>query len=189
MYMKIIPKFKRWFSNKIVRIRLGFWFYISREVTRTYPGIVGHWMHCNINDVRIQSTLRCAMRGSRIFFRGVEVRHIFMFAGGYGPSHIFGNFIMQILKELNFPEFPPTHLSPSLDPPNVINCCSVGNFLHVFSIGQLKFKFHPIINRFIYHGSPLTIKNSIFQCVDKIIDRLLMIQTFVYTSHSIDMFE
>lgn len=30
------------------------------------------------------------------FFRGVEVRHIFMFAGGYGPSHIFGNFIMQI---------------------------------------------------------------------------------------------
>lgn len=89
----------------------------------------------------------------------------------------------------NFPEFPPTHLSLSLDPPNVINCCSVGNFLHVFSIGQLKFQFYPIINRFIYHGSPLTIKNSIFQCVDKIIDRLLMIQTFVYTSHSIDMFE
>lgn len=73
--------------------------------------------------------------------------------------------------------------------PNVINFCSVGNFLHVFSIGQLKFQFYPIINRFIYHGSPLTIKKSIFQCVDKIIDRLLMIQTFVYTSHSIDMFE
>lgn len=122
------------------------------------------------------------------FFRGVDVRHIFMFAGGYGPSHIFGNFIMQITKIWIFQNFP-RHTSPSLDPPNVINCCSVGNFLHVFSIGQLKFKFYPIINRFIYHGSPLTIKNSIFQCVDKIIDRLLMIQTFVYISHSIDMFE
>lgn len=78
MYMKIIPKFKRWFSNKIVRIRLGFWFYISREVTRTYPGIVGHWLRCNINEVRIQSTLRCAMRGSRIFFQG-----------GWRPTYIY----------------------------------------------------------------------------------------------------
>lgn len=97
--------------------------------------------------------------------------------------------MFSVILLCKFQKFEFSRISPDDELPNVINFCSVGNFLHVFSIGQLKFKFHPIINRFIYHGSPLTIKNSIFQCVDKIIDRLLMIQTFVYTSHSIDMFE
>lgn len=124
------------------------------------------------------------------FFSGGWKSDIYLCLLGVMVPVIFSVILLcKFKKELNFPEFPPTHLSPSLDPPNVINCCSVGNFLHVFSIGQLKFQFYLIINRFIYHGSPLTIKNSIFQCVDKIIDRLLMIQTFVYTSHSIDMFE
>lgn len=151
-------------------------------------------MHCNINDVRIQSTLRCAMRGSRIFFQGGGSPTYIYVCWGLWSQPYFRLFYYANLKRIEFsrisPDTPLSFTRSTHDElPNVINFCSVGNFLHVFSIGQLKFKFYPIINRFIYHGSPLTIKNSIFQCVDKIIDRLLMIQTFVYTSHSIDMFE
>lgn len=125
------------------------------------------------------------------FFSGGLTSDIYLCLLGVMVPAIFSVILLCKLQKFEFSRISPdTPLSfTTLDPPNVINCCSVGNFLHVFSIGQLKFKFYPIINIFIYHGSPLTIKNSIFQCVDKIIDRLLMIQTFVYTSHSIDMFE
>lgn len=128
------------------------------------------------------------------FFSGGWKSDIYLCLLGVMVQAIFSVILLCKFQKFEFsrisPDTPLSFTRSTHDElPNVINFCSVGNFLHVFSIGQLKFKFHPIINRFIYHGSPLTIKNSIFQCVDKIIDRLLMIQTFVYTSHSIDMFE
>lgn len=130
----------------------------------------------------------------QIFFSGGLTSDIYLCLLGVMVPAIFSVILLCKFQKFEFsrisPDTPLSFTRSTHDElPNVINFCSVGNFLHVFSIGQLKFKFHPIINRFIYHGSPLTIKNSIFQCVDKIIDRLLMIQTFVYTSHSIDMFE
>lgn len=128
------------------------------------------------------------------FFSGGLTSDIYLCLLGVMVQAIFSVILLCKFQKFEFsrisPDTPLSFTRSTHDElPNVINFCSVGNFLHVFSIGQLTFKFHPIINRFIYHGSPLTIKNSIFQCVDKIIDRLLMIQTFVYTSHSIDMFE
>lgn len=106
MYMNIIPKFKRWFSNYLVRIRLGFWFYISREVTRTYSGIVGHWLRCNINDVRIQSTLRCAMRGSRIFLGGLTSDIYLCLLGVMVPA------IFSVILLCKFQKFEFSRISP-----------------------------------------------------------------------------
>lgn len=66
----------------------------------------------------------------QIFFSGGLTSDIYLcLLGVMVPAIFLVILLCKFKKELNFPEFPPTHLSPSLDPPNVINCCSVGNFL------------------------------------------------------------